>query len=114
MTGFLKQLKETAEKSLEKGVELGTKGYDTAMEAAKKGYGNARDGTMSDEQSSLKSKEGSPSQDSIKQNIEKSSEAVGKNESQTIDPEALMVLKLRLVKGEITKEQFEEMKNTLE
>jgi hypothetical protein len=34
-------------------------------------------------------------------------------DSEDIDPEALMILKMRFAKGEISKEEFEEMKNSL-
>jgi hypothetical protein len=51
--GFLKKLKDTAEKGVEKGTdlgkqgvekgaELGTKGYDGAKDAAKKGHEKAK------------------------------------------------------------------------
>jgi len=97
---FKEKLKDTAEKGVEKGVdlgkkgiekgtELGTKGYEGAKEAAKKGYDKA--------------KEESPPKNSVKQDSSKQSFE---------DP--LKVLKLRYAKGEISKEEFEEMKKTLE
>ena len=43
--GFLKKLKDTAEKGIVKGVELGTRGYDSAMDVAKKGIEKAREQT---------------------------------------------------------------------
>ena len=108
--GFLKKLKETAEKSIEKGVELGTKGYDGAKEAATKGYEIARDGHTSESSASHDLPE-PKSNDSTSTTIEKISEK--KSDSQEIDPEALTILKMRLAKGEISKEEFEEMKSML-
>lgn len=40
--GFLKKLKDTAEKGVEKGAELGTKGYEGTKDAAKKGHDKAK------------------------------------------------------------------------
>ena len=100
--GFLKKLKETAEKSIEKGVELGTKGYDTAMDAAKKGIENARPDTN----------------DSMPQSnahtINQKNNPPEETKSKNTDSEEIVILKQRLAKGEITKEEFEEMKEMLE
>ena len=113
LLGFFKKLKETAEKGIEKGVELGTKGYDSAIDAAKKGYDNAREERISDEQFfSTESTKDSLPKESMPPSIAKK-ESIKETESRTIDPEALMILKLRYAKGEITKEEFEEMKKIL-
>lgn len=112
--GFLKKLKETAEKGIEKSVELGTKGYDSAKDAAKKGYDKARDEGSSNETSvSTEATKDSPSKDFVKVHNEKK-EPIKETKSQTSDPEELRILKLRFAKGEITKEDFEEMRKMLE
>jgi len=113
MTGFLKKLKETAEKGVEKGVELGTKGYDSAMDAAKKGYEKAREEQRPGEPSISRESIEEPIPQNITPPAYENKDLVKESESQTIDPEALMILKLRFAKGEITKEQFEEMKKIL-
>lgn len=107
--GFFKKLKDTAEKSIEKGVELGTKGYDSAKEAATRGYEKARDEqiirkTQISESPKQIENVASPSQPTVEMPL-KISQPSG---------EALQILKLRLANGEITKEEFEEMKSVLQ
>ncbi len=109
--GFLKKLKETAEKSIEKGVELGSKGYDSAKDVAAKGYEIAREGHTSESSMYTKFTEPKPNDHTVHTIEDKESEKI--SDSQSIDPEALMILKMRLAKGEITKEEFEEMKSML-
>ena len=111
---FLKKLKETAEKGIVKGVELGTKGYDSAMDVAKKGIEKAREEQTSTSTEYTESPHLTESIESQPKEMPVSVKYRKETPSQTIDPEALMILKMRLVKGEITKEQFEEMKEILE
>ena len=111
--GFLKKLKDAAEKGIEKGVELGTKGYDGAMEAAKKGMENARGEQRTEEPSRPKESLEEQIPQNITPTVKVINKSVKESESQIIAPEALEILKLRLAKGEITKEEFEEMKNAL-
>ena len=40
--GFLKKFKDTAEKGVEKGAELGTKSYECTKDAAKKGHDKSK------------------------------------------------------------------------
>ncbi|HEY4681519.1 MAG TPA: tetratricopeptide repeat protein [Nitrosarchaeum sp.] len=116
--GFLKKLKETAEKGIVKGVELGTKGYDSAMDVAKKGIEKAREEQTSESTTSTESMESPHLTESIESQPKETPVSLKEDRketySQTIDPEVLMTLKMRLVKGEITKEQFEEMKDMLQ
>lgn len=116
--GFLKKLKDTAEKGIVKGVELGTKGYDNAMDVAKKGIDKAREEQMSVSHTPNESIESSSLSESPELRSQEISVNVNEDKketpTQTIDPEALMILKLRLAKGEISKEEFEEMKEMLE
>ena len=108
--GFLKKLKETAEKGIEKSVELGTKGYDSAKDAASRGTEKARGGNIS--QSSIPTESKPQLVETTPPPIE-NKEIEQEVDSQSIDPEALMILKMRLAKGEISKEEFEEMKDSL-
>lgn len=106
--GLFKKLKETAEKGIEKGVELGTKGYDSAKDAAKKGYDKAKEERMYSEQTS--------STTSLKDLVTTKSKknfSPKETKSRTADTEEMRILKIRLAKGDITKEEFEEMKKML-
>ena len=112
LLGFLKKLKETAEKGLEKGVELGTKGYDSAMEAAKKGYENAREESTHNYEPPFAEKQDQQQQEPFLSPLEEA--PAQETKVQTNSDDSIQILKLRFVKGEITKEQFEEMKNMLQ
>jgi hypothetical protein len=107
MVGFLKKLKETTEKSIEKSVELGAKGYGGAKEAASKGYDKAINEKKTQEHSPSNNSE--PIQKTQQEPVHESS-----TQNSGIDEDALNILKLRLVKGEISKEEFKEMKKGLE
>ncbi len=108
--GFLKKLKETAEKGIEKSVELGTKGYDSAKDAATRGTEKARGRTVSE--SSL-SNESKPQPNEYTPPTINNKESGKETDCQNIDPEALKILEMRFAKGEISKEEFEEMKDSL-
>lgn len=113
MTGFFKKLKNTAEKGLEKSTELGTKGFDAAKESAKKGYEKAREERKEKEGEiePMQAEEIPPTEN------EPQNSSIETNPNQTPSPsseEALKLLKLRYAKGEISKEEFEDMKKLVE
>ena len=110
MTGFLRKLKETAEKGIEKGVELGSKGFDSAKDVAERSLAYRLGANSTEDQSAPKSvgiEEPHASPATIGTNDLQ-------NRSQTDESEPMRILKLRLVKGEISKEEFEEAKKILE
>lgn len=103
--GFLKKLKETAEKSVEKGIELGAKGYDSAKDMAPRSIEKHMPNIHSTESEHFTKESTQPKNN--KENTQK-------DNNLTVDPDALLILKTRLAKGEISKEEFEEMKLMLE
>ena len=105
--GFLKKLKETAEKGIEKGVELGAKGYDSAKDAAKRGYDNAKD-TQDEKTTNIE-----PQTSNQPESVHISSPNNQFSNLSESTKEALQALKLRFVKGEISKQEYEEMKIVL-
>jgi tetratricopeptide (TPR) repeat protein len=107
--GFLRKLKETAEKGIEKGTELGTKGFDAAKDAAGKGYEKAR-GESGPNERGVPTTDPSPDNHSIEPQTETK---VTTASPSAADHEALAILKTRLAKGEISPQQFEEMRNVL-
>ena len=113
MTGFFKKLKDTAEKSLEKGTELGTKGFDAAKETAKKGIEKAREETNTEEISPEPIQEKEIPKNETN-NPKPSAENNDKQTTSQSSDKALKLLKLRFAKGEISKEEYEEMKKLVE
>ena len=113
MTGFFKKIKETAEKSLEKSAEMGTKGYDAAKESAKKGYEKAKENRNSERMNSE-----SLQAEKIPKNENNDPDILTeKNEKQITSQsseKALKLLKVRFAKGEISKEEYEKMKQLIE
>jgi hypothetical protein len=108
--GFLKKLKDVTEKGIEKGAELGTRGYDAAKDAATRGHEKGKIG--------MEAEEKQPASSSASNTLttpQSLNEPQNHDRGQTVvDTEAVRILKLRLVNGEITKEEFEEMKKVLE
>lgn len=98
LLGIIKKLKETAEKGVEKGVELGVKGFDKTKDAAKKGYDKAKE---EERRSKMSVASGSSKDNGSKAGNDQSSDAI-------------KVLKLRLAKGEITEKEFLRSKKLLE
>jgi hypothetical protein len=116
--GFLKKLKNVAEKGIEKGTELGTRGYDTAKDAAVRGYERAKDARNDVAAVPTDSKD-SAKTTSVPDPVNPPMPAAPPEPAPISaiaapESEAMHLLKLRLVKGEITKEQFEAMKKVLE
>jgi hypothetical protein len=113
MTGFFKKLKDTAEKGLEKGTEIGTKGFDAAKETAKKGIEKAREEKNSEDMipEPIQEKEIPKNETNNPEPLVENSEK--QTTSQSSD-KPLKLLKLRFAKGEISKEEYEEMKKLVE
>ena len=109
MTGFFKKLKDTAEKSIEKGVEMGSKGYDSAKDAAKRGHENSKVHEETQTKSTIENSQAT-------QNEKISSETAQNVSTPKLSEstqEAIQALKIRFVKGEISKQEFEEKKTLL-
>jgi tetratricopeptide (TPR) repeat protein len=117
--GFLKKLKETAEKGIEKGAELGTKGYDAAKDAAGKGHEKARQLNSDTQEQPTIVRSNEPYTLSMTTSgegrlIQPQVTLVSSAGSETAaDQEVVKILKMRLAKGEITPQQFEEMLKVL-
>jgi hypothetical protein len=112
MTGFFKKLKNTAEKSLEKSAEFGTKGFDSVKESAKKGYDKAKQERNSE---NLKSQEKETNETSQNESeISNSSLTRDNPDDLKSEDNSLKILKLRFAKGEISKEEYEKMRKLLE